>query len=149
MTIEGNAAFIPDPEFGQKIRSALDLLKEKAAANFASLTAVVDKIVAIDKSGADVYVSTVQIARPTFDSTLTWLASVLVHEAEHIAQRKAKKKWTGREAERECNRIQLETLRLLGAPENEIAYLLAQTGEHFDLNGDGKFNRKDYQLRTY
>lgn len=149
MTVEGNAAFIPDSEFKTKIQESLDLLKAKAGANYAALTTNVGRITADEKSGSDVYKSTVQIARKTFDSSLTWLASVLVHESGHIAQYKAKKKWTGIEAEQECNRIQLETLRLTGAPQNEITYMLAQTGEHFDENGDGKFNEKDYELRDY
>jgi hypothetical protein len=149
MTVEGNAAFIPDDEFKKGIQPALDLLKEKAGANFAALSVNVNKIVADEKSGSDVYTSTVQIARKTFDSSETWLASVLVHESGHIAQHKAKKKWSGQEAEQECNKIQLETLRLIGAPANEITYMLAQTGEHFDENGDGKFNKKDYELRDY
>lgn len=149
MTVEGNAAFIPDSEFKPKIQHSLDLLKQKAATNYATVTTNVNKIVAFDKSGADVYESVVQIARKTFDSSETWLASVLVHESFHIYQHKSKKKWTGTEAEQECNKIQLETLRLIGAPQEEITYLLAQTGEHFDENGDGKFNRKDYEQRDY
>lgn len=149
MTVEGNAAFIADAEFKPKIQTALDLLKNKAATNYAVVTNNAEKIVAFGKSGSDVYNSVIQIARKTFDSSETWLASVVVHESNHIAQYKAKKKWTGTEAERECNAIQLETLRLIGAPPHEITYLLAQTGEHFDENGDGKFNRKDYEQRDY
>jgi len=149
MTVEGNAAFIPDDEFKKGIQNALDLLKENAGANYAIVTANVNKIVAFDKSGSDVYKSMIQIARPTFNSSNTWLASVLVHESCHIVQHNTKKKWTGLEAEKECNKIQLETLRLIGAPQNEITYMLSQTGEHFDENGDGKFNKKDYELRDY
>ena len=149
MRVEGNAAFIPDDEFKKGIQNALDILKEKAGTNYTEITTNVDKIVAFEKSGSDVYQSTVQIARRTFDSSQTWLASVLVHESCHIAQHNGKKKWTGLEAEVECNKIQLETLRLIGAPQNEITYMLSQTGEHFDENGDGKFNKKDYELRDY
>jgi len=149
MTIEGNAAYIPDSEFKPKIQNSLDLLKTKAATNYATLTTNVNKIVAFEKSGSDVYESVVQIARKTFDSSETWLASVLIHESFHILQHKSKMKWTGKDAEQECNKIQLETLRLIGAPQNEITYMLAQTGEHFDENGDGKFDKKDYELRDY
>lgn len=149
MTVEGNAAFIADAEFKLKIQSALDLLKAKAATNYAVVTGNAEKIVAYEKSGSDVYQFTVQIARPTFETSVEWLASVLVHESNHIAQKKAKKKWTGEEAEKECNAVQLETLRLIGAAQHEITYLLSQTGGHFDLNGDGKFDEKDYELRDY
>lgn len=149
MTIEGNAAFIPDSEFKAKIQQSLDLLKAKAAVNYAAVTTNVEKIFAAEKTGADVYKAAVQIARKTFDSSLTWLASVLVHESQHIVLRKSKGKAFGVEAEKKCNAVQLETLRLIGAPPDEITYLLAQTGEHFDENGDGKFNEKDYELRDY
>ena len=149
MIIEGNAAYIPDSEFKTKILEALTLLKDKSGASYAALTTNVDKIIADEKSGANVYKSIVQIARPTFDNSLTWLASVLIHESGHIAQHNAKQKWTGIEAEQECNRAQLETLRLIGASQHEIIYLLSQTGEHFDENQDGKFNKKDYELRDY
>jgi hypothetical protein len=149
MTVEGNAAFIADDQFKKGIQEALDLVKSGAGVNYAIIANNTEKIVAFDKSGSDVYKSVVQIAQPTFDSSLTWLASVLVHESNHIAQHKAKKKWTGAEAEKECNAVQLETLRLIGAPQSEITYMLSQTGEHFDENGDGKFNKRDYELREY
>jgi hypothetical protein len=149
MTVEGNAEFIPDSEFKAKMQESLALLKVKAAVNHATVTTNVEKITAAEKSGADVYKSTVHIARKTFDSSLTWLTSVLVHESQHIVLRKSKEKFFGVEAEKKCNAVQLETLRLIGAPPDEITYLLSQTGEHFDENGDGKFNEKDYELRDY
>lgn len=148
MVVEGNTAFIPDPEFKTKVEEALNVLKDKGA-YYSIITTNVDKIIAFEKSGADVYKSTVQVARPTFDNSLTWLASVLVHESHHIAQHKSKKQWTGTEAEQECNNLQLETLRLIGAPQHEITYMLSQTGEHTDLNQDGKVTNKDYELRDY
>ena len=117
MTIEGNAAFIADEKFKQGIQEALDLVKSGAGVNYAIIANNTEKIIAFDKSGSDVYKSVVQIALPTFDSSRTWLASVLVHESNHIAQHKAKKEWTGLEAEKQCNNVQLETLRLIGAPE--------------------------------
>lgn len=149
MVIEGNTRYIPDEEFKTKIQQALDLLKAKGGANYALVTTNAEKIEAHKKSGANVYKSAVQIARPTFDTSLTWLASVLVHESCHIVQHRTKKDFVGKEAEQECNNVQLEALRLIGAPQYEITYLFSQTGEHSDLDQDGKVTNKDYKLRDY
>lgn len=149
MIVEGNPAFIPDPEFKDKINLSLAMLKEKAAAGHALVASTVERIAADEKSGADVYRAEITLARPTFDASLTWLASVLVHETKHIVLHRAKEKHFGLEAEQKCNAVQLETLRMIGAPQHEIAYMLAQTGEHFDENGDGKFNRRDFDLRKH
>ena len=149
MIVEGNPAYIPDPEFKDKIDRALNMLKDKAGAGHALVAASVERITADEKSGADLYKSRIALARPTFDASLTWLASVLVHETKHIVLHRSKEKHFGLEAERQCNAVQLETLRQIGAPQHEIAYMLAQTGEHFDENGDGKFNRRDFDLRRH
>lgn len=149
MIIEGNARFIPDGEFIPKIQKALDLLKSKASADHILLAAVVEKIRASGISGADYQDTIIKIARPTFDASLTWLASVLVHEAFHIAMFMAGKNPTGKTAEAKCNITQLYTLRCLNAPPHEINYLLSQNGDHADLNGDGKYDLKDYMLRKY
>lgn len=149
MVIEGNAAYIPSEEFKTKIQQALDLLKEKAAVHYTSVTANVNKIRADDTSGTLVRRGVVDIARPTFDSPLEWLASVLVHEARHVSLFRENQEHSGKEAELECNRVQLEALRLTNAPLYLIVGLLAENGEHFDRNGDGKYTRRDDKLRTW
>lgn len=149
MVIQGNAAYIPHEEFVKKIKEACILLRDKAGARYTTLYNNVIKIRAFSKSGADVSNSNVDIARSTFDASVTWLASVLIHEGHHIMQYKGKKEYYGTKAEQECNAVQLEVLRLIGAPPNEITHMLAQTGDHFDLNGDGVYDQKDYDLRKY
>ena len=149
MIIEGNARFIPDGEFRPKIQKALDLLQSKASADHILLNAVVEKIRASGISGADYQDTIIKIARPTFETSLTWLASVLIHEAFHIAMFMAGKNPAGQAAEIKCNITQLYTLRCLNAPQHEINYLLSQKGDHADLNGDGKYDINDYLLRKY
>lgn len=149
MIIEGNPAFIPDDEFTTKIQQALDLLKEKASVHYTAITTHVNKVRASDTSGAFVRRAIVDLARPTFDGPLEWLASVLVHETRHITLFREKQDHLGKEAELECNRVQLETLRSVGAPQYLILELLAETGEHFDVDGDGKYTHKDDKLRTW
>jgi predicted SprT family Zn-dependent metalloprotease len=149
MIIEGNARFIPDSEFRPKIQQALDLLKSKSSADYILVSAVVEKIRASAISGADYQDTIIRIARPTFETSLTWLASVIVHESFHIAMFMAGKNPAGQGAEIKCNITQLYTLRCLNAPQNEISYLLSQKGDHADINGDGKYDIKDYLLRKH
>jgi hypothetical protein len=40
-------------------------------------------------------------------------------------------------------------LRQVRAPQSEITCMLSQTSGHYDLNGDGKYDWNDYQLRTH
>jgi hypothetical protein len=147
--IEGDAKYIAENVFKPKIEKCLKLLCIKAGTYHAWIATDVVKIRAFSKSGADVTKSSVDIAKTTFEASETWLASVLVHETKHIRQYKAKKNYYGKEAEKECNGIQLEVLRLIGAPQSEITYLLGQDGNHFDLNGDGVYDEKDYKLRNW
>lgn len=147
--IEGDAKYVAEKDFKPKIEKCLKMLKEKAATYHGWVDTNVVKIRAFSKSGADVSKSSIDIAKLTFDASETWLASVLVHETHHIRQYKGKKDYVGKAAELECNKYQLEVLRLLKAPQSEITYLLKQDGNHFDLNGDGKYDEKDYQLRKW
>jgi len=149
MIIQGDARFIAENEFRPKIQKALDLLQKKAGSDYLLVTTVVEKIRAAGKTGAVAADAFIDISRPTFACSLTWLASVLVHESFHLAQCMSGKPYVGKNAEGEANITQLYTLRSIGAPGNEIAYMLAQNGKHFDLDGDGKYTQKDYDLRNY
>lgn len=149
MIIEGNPEFVPENDFRPKIQKALDLLQGKGSPDYMLLTSFVERICAHSKTGAVVTDAKINVGKATFDSSLTWLASVLVHECFHICQYLAKKKYVGKDAENEANMIQLYNLRLISAPQNEITYMMSQDGNHFDLNGDGKYDREDYRRRTY
>jgi hypothetical protein len=149
ITIEGNTQYIATCEFKPKIEKCLKLLETKAGTYHGWMGQMGVKIRAFSKTGAAITENTVDIARGTFVASETWLASVLLHETIHIWQYRAKKKYYGQEAEQEANKYQLCVLRLIGASQHEITYQLSQTGNHFDLNGDGVYDEKDYQLRNY
>lgn len=149
MMILGDAAYIPHEEFVKKIKEACCLLRDKAGARYTTLYNNVTLIKAYSKSGADVSKNNIDIGRATFDASVTWLASVLVHEGIHIKQYKAGEDYSGQAAEQACNLVQLEVLQAIGAPQTEITHMLAQDGMHFDLNGDGVYDWKDYDLRNY
>jgi hypothetical protein len=137
--------------FKTKIQQALDLLKSKASGAHTIVEANVGRIRAWDKSGTDINVKplTINIAKPTFDASLTWVASVLAHESMHAQQFNKKETYSGLESEKKCNAHQLVVLGQIGAPQSEITYMMSQTGDHFDENKDGKYDWKDYEKRKY
>jgi predicted SprT family Zn-dependent metalloprotease len=148
-TIEGNAAYIPINDFSTKIQRCLDLLTKKAPGCTVHLNSYVTKVRAARASGANFADKSIDIAKATFDSTDTWVASVLVHEAAHFWQYKTGKYKASKADEQEANLLQLTALRLIGAPASEISYLQKQDGGHADLDGDVKYTEKDYQKRKY
>ena len=151
IVIEGNAQYIKEPDFSEKIGKALEILFKKAPCAHTIIKNNVGKVRAFSKSGANVYLKpiTIDIAKPTFDASVCWLASVLAHESIHAKQYNEKKSYTELSAEQEANGHQLEVLRLIGASQHEIAYMLTQAGDHYDINKDGVYDQKDYDLRKY
>lgn len=151
IVIEGNTQYIKEPDFSNKIGQALDLLYRKAPSAHTILKNHVGKVRAFSKSGANVYLKpiTIDIAQATFDASVCWLASVLAHESIHAKQYTEKRNYTETAAEQEANGHQLEVLRLIGASQHEIAYMLTQAGDHYDINKDGVYDQRDYDLRNY
>jgi len=147
--IEGNAAFIADAEFRPKVQRCLNLLRDRAGAYCTWFNAYNLKVRASARSGANFQDSAIDIARATFDASDTWLASVLIHETIHFWQYRSGHYQAGTPAETEANRYQLGVLQLLGAPQGEISHMQAQDGGHADLNGDGVYDWRDYQMRNY
>lgn len=148
-TIEGNAAYIPESEFTPKIRRCLNLLRNRAGQYSTWFEGYNLKIRAAARSGANFADSAIDIARPTFAASDTWLASVIIHESIHFWQYRSGHYEAGGPAEREANRYQLGVLQLVGAPESEIRYMQRQDGSHADLNGDGVYDERDYAQRNY
>lgn len=147
--IEGNAAFIAETTFKPKVQRCLDLLNTKANAYYVWLLKYNLKVRAAERSGANFSDAAIDIAKSTFDASDTWLASVLIHEAIHFWQYRSGKYKAGTTAEQEANIYQLGVLQLLGAPKAEIDHMLRQDGGHADLNGDGVYDWKDYEMRNY
>lgn len=164
--IEPNADFIIEPVFIRKIKKAILLLKEKSPDEFGLMQSVIGRIRATGASGANYNeeVMTIDIAKRTFDASLEWLASVLVHETQHIKKyRDTGKKYGDAhliadkkkalqimiDEELECNKIQLLVLEKIGASQFEIDYLKAQKGDHFDIDKDGDYDWEDYKLRDW
>jgi len=148
LTILGNV-HIPHQEFVEKIDKACILLRDKAGVRYGYMYSHVKQITAHRASGADVIGKNIHIARATFDASLTWLASVLIHESIHIWQKEQGQPFNGVPAEQACNAVQLEVLQAINAPVSELNHMRAQTGDHADLDGDGDYDWDDYRLRNY
>jgi hypothetical protein len=151
MIIEGDAKYIKDADFKDKVTKALDLLKSKAGTAHGIVTTYIVRIKAAEKSGMVVQTKVYEIAKPTFDASLTWLAATIAHDSLHSKQYADKQPYVGAESEAKCNQHQLEVLRQIGAPQSECAYLLSiiKKGDHSDLDGDGKYTQKDYEKRKW
>ena len=147
--IEGNPAYIPAAEFRPKIERCLTLLRNRAGAYSTWFNAYNLRIRAAARSGANFADDAIDIARATFNSSDTWLASVIIHETIHFWQYRNGHYEAGRVAESEANRYQLGVLQLLRAPEAEIRHMQAQDGGHADRNGDGVYDWQDYEDRDY
>jgi hypothetical protein len=164
--IEPHADFINEAKFIDKIEKAINLLKDKAPDEFKIMQANIVKIRATAISGANYNeeVMTIDIAERTFDASLEWLASVLIHETQHIKKYKDTGKKYGDaylmkdkkaayqvmvNEELECNKIQLAVLEKVGGSQFEIDYLKAQKGDHFDIDKDGDYDSDDYNNRSW
>lgn len=164
--IETNAKHIDPATFKAKLTLAFDLLKTKAPNDFATMKSMIGKIRAYQASGANFNESimTIDLAKATFDASLPWLTSVLIHETTHIKKYKdTGKKFgdahllTDKKAalqimineELDCNRVQLGVLEKVGGAKYEIDYLRAQKGDHFDIDKDGDYDMDDYRGRKW
>ncbi len=165
-TIEPNGQYINETEFVNKIQSAILLLKEKSPDEFAIMQTYIGKIRSTRASGANYNedIMTIEIAKRTFDASLEWLASVLIHETHHIKKYKDTGKKYGNahlmsdkkaafkvmvDEEMECNKIQLVALINIGGAQYEIDHLKAQKGDHFDIDKDGDYDSDDYGMRDW
>ncbi len=164
--IEPNDKLINEAVFIEKIDKALQLLKSKSPDEFKMMQSIIGKIRATKASGANYNeeIMTIDIAQRTFDASLEWLTSVLIHETQHIKKYKDTGKKLGDahlmtdkkaalqvmiDEELECNRIQAIVLEKVGGKKYEIDYLKAQKGDHFDIDKDGDYDWEDYNNRNW
>lgn len=148
------------PEFIERTRSALALLKSSYLDAYMQLTKHVLTIEEHDKSGANVWARTIQVGNRTSDYSLTWYASSLVHDCRHVSQYQdylaaypgrtvPPEVYTSQEAELDCMRRQIEALIRMKAPQHEIDWAQKQDGTFSDTNRDGLYDKKDYKKRDW
>lgn len=153
---------IGDKEFVARTNEALALLKTKAPADYALVSASIGKIQQHTFSGMAAFETppTYKVGAATSSASLTWYASTIVHDACHAklyhdyitTYKKAvpDDAWTGMAAEMTCLERQIKTLKQIGAPDSEITYAQSLRGTNWwDLNGDGTYDTEDEKLRDW
>lgn len=154
IAIEGDAGFI------ERTRAALEILKTNHRDGYLVLTKQVLSIKQAERSGADVWNRSIQVADPTSTYSTTWYASSLVHDCRHISlyndylaaypgQTVPNEVYSGQDAELACMRLQIDALGRIGAPEKEIEWAKKQDGTFPDVNKDGTYDEKDYKKRNW
>lgn len=153
---------IGDNRFTRQVWTALDLLFSRDSEAFQFSQRYIGRIEQSNRSGMVVHVNppTFQLSDRTAYSSITWLASVIAHEAYHSylyqyyswhmgVENVPYDLWGGVEAERQCNAFQLGVLQRVGAPSHEVENLRQQNGTHGDVNRDGILDWNDYYWRNW
>lgn len=153
---------VGDERFQDKIRESLNLIYSKAPATLDFINKYIKRIEQYNRTGMCAYCQppTYQVALATVDSGPYWLASTIAHDSYHsylyhlyrdmLGGKTPKYElWAGFDADRRCNRFQLQTLYEIDANEYLITYMKKQDGTHCDINHDGKCDYKDYLLREW
>lgn len=148
LSIEGSRYFV------NRIENALALLKEHSPDDLKIVQTHVGRIREHEHSGMNIFadIPTIELAQPTYAASVTWCASVLVHESWHMKlyrENRDPRHWSGTPGEKKCNQAQLVTLKKIGAPQHEIDHLAAQDGTHWDINRDGVYDWRDYEDRDW
>ena len=139
-------------DFKSQVRSALNLLRTEAPEEFTVVAIYVKRIEEHERSGMDAARDppTCQLAPATAYASITWCAGVISHEAHHaFIFQSISESYGGRHEEKECIGRQIEVMKRIGAPQWELDYLAGLDGSHFDLDGDGEYTWKDYELRDW
>lgn len=143
-------------KYVQQINKALTLLEDRSPASYRLVCAYVGIIKESPKSHMDAWTTppTFCLSMKSAMYSVTWCAADLVHDAYHSKQfydyvqrfghPVARLAWTGTEAEKACNAVQLKAMREIGAPAHEIKHSESQDGTHYDKNNNGVYDTDDY-----
>lgn len=153
---------VGDATFTRQVQAALRLLQTKAPQTLSFVNQFTKRIQQYHTTGMCAYCNppTYQLSNAVAGNMEPyWLASTISHDSYHSYMYQYYKSkynkeppanaWTGFDAERECNKYQMQVLKTIGAPQYLIDHMAKQNGTHCDLNGDGVCDDKDYKLRPY
>jgi hypothetical protein len=157
----GSLDIIGTEVFIMQTSQALTLIKDKAPDAYLKIETYVGVIEQGEHSGMWAWENPprYEVGQRTADSTTTWYASTIAHDAvhselyhEYLAQNGEPvpdDAWASVEAERFCIAYQLKVLKEIDGPEYEIEYLESQTGTHCDVDNDGDCDWDDYDNRDW
>jgi hypothetical protein len=144
-----------DVRFIKAAHAALELLRQRAPDDFEfarTHVGLIREVARWEDVGMAVTGSppTASFLRQDVTRSVTWAASIIVHEACHRFQyvRAAERlggrfppnyEFSGRIAELECLKRQGDALERVGAPDAEIAYVRKQDGRHYRKDQFGRY----------
>jgi hypothetical protein len=157
----GKLDIVGSKTFIDKTSEALSLLKQKCPYAHHKIQTYVGLIEQGEHSGMWAFENPprYEVGQRTVDSSITWYASTIAHDATHselfhnyLEQHGAPvpdEAWADVEAEQFCIAYQLQVLKAIGGTEYEIEYLESQTGTHCDVDSDGDCDWNDYENRDW
>ncbi len=147
--------------FVTRVVSCLDLIKTNDLESYEFINKYIGVIKQHPTSGMDAAADppTFEMSTKTAFYSLTWCASSIAHDAYHsylyqkhrpkLGSKSQHKMWMGARAEGKSIHFQRRVSQRIGAPPEELNYLLNLKGTHSDLDGDGRFTQKDYEKRDW
>jgi hypothetical protein len=134
--------------FDRQVRQALLLLKTRDANAYAIVTTYIGRIQQGERSGMWAYNTppTFEMSDRTAFYSVTWAAATIAHDSFHSklyhdhlkahGGRVPDAVWTGRAAEEQCMKHQLEVMARIGATQWEIGHAKRQAGGHYAKDGE-------------
>ena len=145
--LPGTADRVPEivgsARFSNQVHQALLLLSTRDPDAYKILTDFVGRIQEGERSGMWVYRNppTYEMSDKTAFYSLTWCAATIAHDSFHSKLYHDSQKehgdsvpdsaWTGKVAEQQCMKHQLDVMGRIGAPKSELDYALSQADGHY------------------
>jgi hypothetical protein len=157
----GSIKIIGTEQFIDQTKQALALLETKAPEAYRKVETYIGLIEQYEKSGMWAWEDPPRFAvgDATAFYSVTWYAASIAHDATHseLYHQYLKKYggvvpdevWTGEDVERFCIGYQIEVMKQIDGPQDEIDYLAGLDGTHCDLDGDGDCDAVDYENRDW
>lgn len=155
MQVKGSA------KFGVQITNALVLLQTKAPDAYRIVTNQIGIIQQGQHSGmwANRVPPVFEVADPTTFHSVTWCAGCIAHDSIHSKLYHDWQKtnsdpvpdtvWTGETAEKQCLEHQVQVLKLIGAPTNEIVFCSRVKPDFYEVNHHPTNTWDDYKKRNW
>jgi hypothetical protein len=131
ITIKGDAGFV------RNTQKALDIIHAGSQSGYELVKRYIAVIEQSSFTGMRAFDNppTFQVGSATYNSSATWYASTIIHDAYHsklyheALERHgyvANDMWTGYDAEMLCLSVQIDFLKEIGAPQREIDHAISQ-----------------------
>ena len=141
---------ITDPDMMRGVKDALEIMREKAPQHYEFMKHYIKEINQAPVSGMHVESGVFDLGKAPAERPV-WIASIIYHDSIHGYQYQSNQPYSGAEAEAFANQKQLEFLEQVRANPSYLDHMkrIIAEGDHSDLNKDGVYDMKDYNMRTW